>query len=77
LDTADLKLDVNTELSARRTRMSFQRTRMAADRTLMAVIRTLALKWRAERRVDVCRRDGRYGRRGAARRKGTDRCMNG
>ena len=40
MDSADLKLDVNTELSARRTGMSFQRTRMAADRTLMAVIRT-------------------------------------
>jgi putative membrane protein len=36
----DLKLDVNTELSARRTGMSFQRTRMSADRTLMSVIRT-------------------------------------
>ena len=36
----DLKLDVNTELSARRTGMSFQRTRLAEDRTLMAVIRT-------------------------------------
>jgi putative membrane protein len=40
MDTADLKLDVNTELSARRTGMSFQRTRMSADRTLMSVIRT-------------------------------------
>ncbi len=36
----DLKLDVNTELAARRTGMAFQRTRMAEDRTLMAVIRT-------------------------------------
>jgi inner membrane protein YidH len=36
----DLKHDVNTELSARRTGMSFQRTRMSADRTLMSVIRT-------------------------------------
>jgi inner membrane protein YidH len=36
----DLKLDANTELSARRTGMSFQRTRMSADRTLMSVIRT-------------------------------------
>ena len=36
----DLKLDVNTELAARRTGMSFQRTRMSADRTLMSVIRT-------------------------------------
>jgi len=36
----DLKLDANTELSARRTGMSFQRTRLAEDRTLMAVIRT-------------------------------------
>jgi putative membrane protein len=36
----DLKFDVNTELSARRTGMSFQRTRMSADRTLMSVIRT-------------------------------------
>ena len=36
----DLKFDVNTELSARRTGMSFQRTRLAEDRTLMAVIRT-------------------------------------
>jgi inner membrane protein YidH len=36
----DLKLDVNTELAARRTGMSFQRTRLAEDRTLMAVIRT-------------------------------------
>jgi putative membrane protein len=34
------KLDVNTELAARRTGMSFQRTRLAEDRTLMAVIRT-------------------------------------
>jgi putative membrane protein len=38
--TPEPKLDVNTELAARRTGMSFQRTRMAADRTLMAVIRT-------------------------------------
>ncbi len=38
--TPDLKFDVNTELSARRTGMSFQRTRLAEDRTLMAVIRT-------------------------------------
>jgi len=37
---SDLKLDANTELSARRTGMSFQRTRMSADRTLMSVIRT-------------------------------------
>jgi putative membrane protein len=36
----DLKFDVNTELSSRRTGMSFQRTRMSADRTLMSVIRT-------------------------------------
>lgn len=36
----DRKLDVNTELAARRTGMSFQRTRMSADRTLMSVIRT-------------------------------------
>ena len=36
----DLKFDVNTELSARRTGMSFQRTRLSADRTLMSVIRT-------------------------------------
>ena len=36
----ELKLDVNTELAARRTGMSFQRTRMSADRTLMSVIRT-------------------------------------
>ena len=36
----DRKLDVNTELSSRRTGMSFQRTRMSADRTLMSVIRT-------------------------------------
>jgi putative membrane protein len=36
----DLKLDVNTELSSRRTGMSFQRTRLSADRTLMSVIRT-------------------------------------
>lgn len=36
----DIKLDVNTELAARRTGMSFQRTRMSADRTLMSVIRT-------------------------------------
>ena len=36
----DLKLDVNTELSSRRTGMSFQRTRMSADRTLMSIIRT-------------------------------------
>ena len=35
-----LKLDVNTDLAARRTGMSFQRTRMSADRTLMSVIRT-------------------------------------
>jgi inner membrane protein YidH len=34
------KLDVNTELAARRTGMSFQRTRLAKDRTLMAAIRT-------------------------------------
>jgi putative membrane protein len=34
------KLDVNTELAARRTGMSFQRTRLSEDRTLMAVIRT-------------------------------------
>lgn len=40
MGTSDLKLDVNTELAARRTGMSFQRTRMAEDRTLMAVIRT-------------------------------------
>jgi putative membrane protein len=33
-------LDVNTELSSRRTGMSFQRTRLSADRTLMSVIRT-------------------------------------
>jgi putative membrane protein len=38
--SADLRLDVNTELAARRTGMAFQRTRMAADRTLMAVMRT-------------------------------------
>ena len=37
---AELKLDVNTELAARRTGMAFQRTRLAEDRTLMAVIRT-------------------------------------
>jgi len=36
----DLKLDVNTELAARRTGMAFQRTRLAEDRTLMAIIRT-------------------------------------
>jgi putative membrane protein len=36
----ELKFDVNTELSSRRTGMSFQRTRMSADRTLMSVIRT-------------------------------------
>ena len=36
----DLKLDVNTELAARRTGMAFQRMRLAEDRTLMAVIRT-------------------------------------
>jgi putative membrane protein len=36
----DLRLDVNTELAARRTGMAFQRTRLAEDRTLMAVIRT-------------------------------------
>jgi putative membrane protein len=36
----EIKLDVNTELAARRTGMSFQRTRMSADRTLMSVIRT-------------------------------------
>ena len=36
----DLKLDVNTELAARRTGMAFQRTRPPPDRTLMAVIRT-------------------------------------
>ena len=40
MPASDLKLDVNTELAARRTGMSFQRTRMSADRTLMAVIRT-------------------------------------
>jgi inner membrane protein YidH len=40
MGSPDLKLDVNTELAARRTGMSFQRTRMAEDRTLMAVIRT-------------------------------------
>ena len=40
MPSADLKLDVNTELSSRRTGMSFQRTRMSADRTLMSVIRT-------------------------------------
>jgi putative membrane protein len=40
MTNADLKIDVGTELAARRTGMSFQRTRMAADRTLMAVIRT-------------------------------------
>ena len=34
------KLDVNTELSSRRTGMSFQRTRLAADRTMMSIIRT-------------------------------------
>jgi putative membrane protein len=37
---AELKLDANTELAARRTGMAFQRTRLAEDRTLMAVIRT-------------------------------------
>ncbi len=37
---AEIKLDVNTELAARRTGMAFQRTRLAEDRTLMAVIRT-------------------------------------
>ena len=36
----ELKLDVNTELAARRTGMAFQRTRLAEDRTLMAIIRT-------------------------------------
>ena len=36
----DFKLDINTELAARRTGMAFQRTRLAEDRTLMAVIRT-------------------------------------
>jgi putative membrane protein len=36
----ELKLDVSTELAARRTGMAFQRTRLAEDRTLMAVIRT-------------------------------------
>jgi putative membrane protein len=40
MGSLDLKVDVNTELSARRTGMSFQRTRLAEDRTLMAVIRT-------------------------------------
>lgn len=40
LASPDLKLDVNTELAARRTGMAFQRTRLAEDRTLMAVIRT-------------------------------------
>jgi putative membrane protein len=40
MEPAPLKLDVNTELSSRRTGMSFQRTRMSADRTLMSVIRT-------------------------------------
>jgi len=40
LANPDLKLDVNTELAARRTGMAFQRTRLAEDRTLMAVIRT-------------------------------------
>ena len=35
----DPKLDVNTDLSARRIEISFQGTRMSADRTLMAVIR--------------------------------------
>jgi inner membrane protein YidH len=40
LAAPDLKLDVNTELAARRTGMAFQRTRLAEDRTLMAVIRT-------------------------------------
>jgi putative membrane protein len=38
--SSDLKFDVNTELSSRRTGMSFQRTRLSADRTLMSVIRT-------------------------------------
>ena len=40
MPNSDLKLDVNTELAARRTGMAFQRTRLAEDRTLMAVIRT-------------------------------------
>jgi putative membrane protein len=40
MEPSPLKLDVNTELSSRRTGMSFQRTRMSADRTLMSVIRT-------------------------------------
>jgi putative membrane protein len=40
MDTPHPKLDVNTELAARRTGMSFQRTRLSADRTLMSVIRT-------------------------------------
>jgi putative membrane protein len=40
MGSPDPKLDVNTELAARRTGMSFQRTRLAEDRTLMAVIRT-------------------------------------
>ena len=40
MGTPDLKLDINTELAARRTGMAFQRTRLAEDRTLMAVIRT-------------------------------------
>lgn len=40
LANTDLKLDVNTELAARRTGMAFQRTRLAEDRTLMAIIRT-------------------------------------
>ena len=40
MGSSDLKLDVNTELSSRRTGMSFQRTRLAEDRTLMAIIRT-------------------------------------
>jgi putative membrane protein len=40
MTSPELKLDVNTELAARRTGMAFQRTRLAEDRTLMAVIRT-------------------------------------
>ena len=40
LEIPGVKLDVTTELAARRTGMAFQRTRMAADRTLMAIIRT-------------------------------------
>jgi inner membrane protein YidH len=40
MGSSNLKLDVNTELAARRTGMSFQRTRLAEDRTLMAIIRT-------------------------------------